>query len=79
VLDGVGGAQLTVGFASPDDTFNGNIDSLTLNFTGPNGGTDKTYDFEAKGVTSAPEPVSIALFGAGLSGMAFARRRRAAK
>lgn len=79
VLEGVGGVQLTVGFASPDDVFNGNVDALTFTYTDPNGGNDTTYDFEAADATSAPEPISIALFGAGLSGMAFARRRRAAK
>jgi len=71
-LIGVGGIQFTVGFASDTDVFNGNVDNFTI-------GVDSestTYDFEAVDATGAPEPFSIALFGAGLSGLAFSRRRR---
>lgn len=72
VLEGVGGVQFTVGFTSAGDISNGNVDAFTI-------GVDNevtTYDFEAVDATPAPEPFTLALFGAGLSGLAFSRRRR---
>ncbi len=66
VLDGVGGVQLDVGFASPGDQFNGYVDAFSI---GVNGATT-TYNFEA-----APEPASIAILGAALAALAGARRR----
>lgn len=72
VLENVGGIQFTVGFTSETDISNGNVDNFTIGIDNEN----VTYDFESADATAAPEPLSIALFGAGLSGLAFSRRRR---
>ena len=66
VLDGVGGLQFDVGFASPGDQFNGYVDAVSIGV----GGNTTTFDFEP-----LPEPASIAMFGAALAGLAAVRRR----
>jgi hypothetical protein len=55
---GLGGVRLNVGFASPTDVFNGNVDAVTI---GTAGGTT-TYNFEP-GVTAVPEPSTLAMAG----------------
>jgi hypothetical protein len=72
VLEGVGGIQFTVGFTSDTDISDGNVDNFTIGIDNDN----VTYDFEAADASPAPEPFSIPQFGAGLSGLAFSRRRR---
>ncbi len=46
--DGLGGVRLSVGFASPTDQFNGNIDKFTIGVSG----SATTYDFETCAVTA---------------------------
>ncbi len=55
--NGNGGLQLTVGYASSDDNFNGNVDAVTVNST--------TYDFEP-----APEPSTWAMSLLAFGGLA---------
>jgi hypothetical protein len=62
VLDGVGGIQLAVGFASPTDQFSGNVDAFTIGVNG----SSTTFDFEP----DAPVPGPIV--GEGLPGLIFA-------
>jgi hypothetical protein len=69
-VSGLGAVRFDVGFASPGDQFNGNVDNFTI---GTADGTT-TFDFEP----SVPEPASLALLGAGLAGLGVVRRRRKA-
>jgi len=65
VFPGIGGIALQVGFGSPGDNFDGNVDDFTL-------GTDAgstTYDFEA------PEPTSLGILAIGGLGLLFKRRK----
>jgi hypothetical protein len=70
-----GGIGLYVGYAGPDDNFNGYVDNVTIGTT--------TYDFEPASSpenSSTPEPSSlVALLGLSATGLVgFWRRRRAA-
>lgn len=65
---GFAGINLQVGFGSPGDTFDGNVDGFAL---GTAGGTT-TYNFDPSAI---PEPASIGLLGLGALGLV--RRRRA--
>jgi len=65
---GYGGVRLTVGFASPEDNFNGYVDKFTI---GTASGTT-TYNFEA-----VPEPSTLLLVAfAGLTALCLGRRAR---
>jgi hypothetical protein len=70
VLDGVGGVQFFVGFASPTDQFDGNVDDFTIGVNGVN----TTFNFDP-----VPEPASWSLFGIGLLSFGFAWRRYGGK
>ena len=64
------GLSLRVGYASPEDNFNGNVDNVIIGTT--NGST--TYDFEP--VSPAPEPGTLVLFGAGCLALAAAKFKK---
>ena len=68
---GLGGIAMQVGFGSPGDTFNGNVDAFTIGI----GGVDTTYNFEPVAV---PEPASVVLMGMGAAGLWWAASRRRA-
>jgi hypothetical protein len=72
--DLLGGVRFDVGVASPDEQFLGYVDDFTIGI----GRDATTFDFDpdATTTTSAPEPVTLSLFGAGLAGMVAMRRRR---
>jgi hypothetical protein len=64
---GYGGVRLTVGFASPEDNFNGYVDNVTI---GTTGGTT-TYDFEP---ATVPEPTTAGCFLLGLGALVYFQR-----
>lgn len=75
VLDGVGGVNFDVGFASPSDQFNGNVDAFTI---GDAAGTT-TFDFEPNGA-AVPEPATWAMLILGFLGVgAMVRKARTAR
>jgi len=68
--NGNGGTQLTVGYASSGENFNGNVDNVTIGISD----TSTTYDMDP--VAPAPEPGTFVLFaGAGLIVFAYSRRK----
>jgi hypothetical protein len=54
---------------SGQSSFNGNVDDFTFGING----TDTTFDFDAAAV---PEASTLAVFGIGLAGLAWSRRRQ---
>ena len=64
VLDGVGGVQFAVGFASPSDQFNGYVDNFTIDGT--------TYNFDPS-PSAVPEAPTWAFLLAGLGFLGFRR------
>jgi len=68
--NGNGGTELLVGYASPSDSFDGNVDNVTIGISN----VSTTYDFEPGAAT--PEPGTFVLFtGAGLLVFAYSRRK----
>ena len=62
------GISLRVGYASPDDNFNGYVDSVTINNT--------TYDFEPGSAVVPDSGSAVMLLGCALAALgAFSRRR----
>jgi hypothetical protein len=71
--DDLGGVTFGVGFASPNDVFNGNVDNFTIGINGVN----TTYDFEAaSAVAAVPEPSTWAMMVLGFVGLGFMAHRR---
>lgn len=63
----LGSLQLTVGFASPGDVYNGNVDNVTVGVSG----NATTFNFEP-----TPEPASMTLLACGAVGIAWPLRKR---
>ena len=70
----LGGVRFDVGFASPGDTFDGNVDNFTIGINNAN----TTYDFEAA-AAATPLPAALPLFASGLGAMGFIGWRRKRK
>ncbi len=68
--DGLGAIRFDVGFASPTDQFNGNVDDFTIGVNG----MDTTFDFEAE--TATPLPATLPLFAGGLGFVGYLTRRK---
>jgi hypothetical protein len=71
--DGLGGVRFDVGFASPSDQFNGNIDAFTIGI----GDSSTTFDFEP--ASAVPEPATWAMMLIGFAGIGFMAYRRQKK
>ena len=68
---GLGGIRFDVGFASPNDQFNGYVDAFTIGIAGSN----TTFDFENT-VSAVPEPSTWAMMILGFAGVGFMAYRR---
>ena len=71
---GLGGVRFDVGFASPGDQFNGNIDAFTIGVNGSN----TTFNFDPA-VATTPLPAALPLFAGGLGVIGFLAGRRKRK
>ena len=68
----LGGVELRVGQASPDDQFNGYVDNFTIGVSGAN----TTFDFEAASATPLPAAFPLFVTGLGALGLFGWRRKR---
>lgn len=69
----LGGVRFNVGFASPNDQFNGYIDALTIGIDNE----ETTFNFELESAAAVTAPGGLGLLGMGLIGLAALRRRSA--
>ena len=69
----LGGVRFSVGFASPGETFDANIDAVTIGVSN----VDTTYDFEPASAT--PLPAALPLFSGGLGVLGLLLRGRKRK
>jgi hypothetical protein len=71
----LGGVRFNVGFASPGDAFDGNVDNFTIGINS----ADTTFDFEASAPAPLPNVASmgmVMLLAVGIGGYIHTRRAR---